>query len=188
MKIWQNHQIWWYCSVTFHSEGIRLTIGLRFSTRWIPTIPRKAPKLSWMSREQEQKQSAFRLRGTLMGDNLRRGRCERVCDADWDSLWFRGNILPRGRCLCAWQRSDPQSAPAAPEPAGTRSSTGPTSSGAGTELQLTREVQMHNQLRAQTFSPPLLNDDKTKFQTASTRRRKQGWFYSRHWCRIPESE
>lgn len=28
------------------SVFLRLTIGLRFSTRWMPTMPRKAPKLS----------------------------------------------------------------------------------------------------------------------------------------------
>lgn len=28
----------------------KLTMGLRFSTRWMPTIPRNAPKLSWRNK------------------------------------------------------------------------------------------------------------------------------------------
>lgn len=33
------------------SRRTRLTMGLRFSTRWMPTMPRKAPKLSWRHQE-----------------------------------------------------------------------------------------------------------------------------------------
>lgn len=31
------------------------------------------------------------------------GKCQMF---DCDSQWFRGNIRPQERCLCAWQRSD----------------------------------------------------------------------------------
>lgn len=100
----------------------KLTIDLRFSTRWMPTMPRNAPKLSCRHKDA----------GKRVDKQQLRGENERGVN---DSRWCRGNIRRRARCLCGWRRSDRWSRSPETKPAETRSPRGPISCDAGTELR-----------------------------------------------------
>lgn len=115
-----------------------LTMGLRFSTRWMPTIPRNAPKLSWRHKEikvGDMRRNIRVQREEGAGSKQNKTQSLSVWGGDCHSRWCRSNIQRQARCLCEWPRPDPQSAPPEPEPAETRSPTEPISSGAGTELR-----------------------------------------------------
>lgn len=115
-------------------QRMRLTMGLRFSTRWMPTIPRNAPKLSWRYKKIAPCHNHTVFEG-LIWLNSQCKDCEGERGCDGHSQWCQSNIQQQARCLCEWQRSDPQPAPPEPEPAETPSPTELFSFCAGSDLR-----------------------------------------------------